>query len=50
MNKLIKEVIESIDLLTKSELECLYLSYSRLTKKSEFIINYIENRLQGVVK
>lgn len=46
MNKLIKEVIESIDLLTKSELESLYLSYSRLTKKSEFIIKYMEGKLE----
>ena len=47
MNRHIKESINHIDNLKKDELENLYLSYSRLTKRNEIIMKYLEIKIMG---
>lgn len=51
MNKyFIKEQIKYIDSLSKLELQNLYLSYSRLVKRSDIIMCYLEMRLEEMIK
>lgn len=47
MNRYVVESINYIDTLDRCELENLYLSYSRLTKRNEIIMKYLEIKIMG---